>query len=405
MTNLLRFSEIVREVDRFVEVQDDKEYRCAGVRLNGRGAFVRELKFGYQVLKKHVQHEVYAGDIVYSTLFANKGAFAVADEGVHGCILSEKFPTFELLTEDIDRNFLTWFFRSGQLEKIARKQVTGMAAFSLSHLSKTKFKRLLVPVPSLKIQKALVSKCEKAEKLVGILSSSIDSSIHYLTRLVPKVAGQAFASLDKLPISQMGDYVTPPAPIDALQEYKQVTVAMNNKGLRLRRKCLGSEIRSPGQCYVRENDLLFSRIDLRNGAIGFVPAELDGAVVTRDFPIFRLQEASQELRKFLSFVFLTDSFKSQVLALSKGTTNRRKLKRNLFLKIEVPTASPTERNSRTLQLTKVDTVATKLLLHYQRQKSLVELVLPSIVAHLFSALISESSDEEIVLTSLQEAVP
>jgi hypothetical protein len=53
--------------------------------------------------------------------------------------------------------------------------------------------------------------------------------------------------------------------------------------------------------FVREGDILFSRIDIRNGAIGFVRGDLDGAVVTRDFPVFRLYQPTDIARRFLRY--------------------------------------------------------------------------------------------------------
>jgi restriction endonuclease S subunit len=143
-------------------------------------------------------------------------------------------------------------------------------------------------------------------------------------------------------LGDIGEYVMRNVAIDPTAEYKQITVAMNNRGLRLRRCCKGSEIQSPGQCSVEAGDILFSRIDLRNGAIGVVGDDLAGAVVTRDFPIFRLFESTHAARRFLGFVFQTQSFKAQAQNASKGTTGRKKMKREQFLEFEVPWPSPAQ---------------------------------------------------------------
>ena len=148
MARMEPFGDLVKEDNRLVEVLDDVEYVCGGVRLHGNGVFVREHKFGIELRKKFVQHTVKSGDIVYSTLFAKHGAFAVADKSVDGIVLSEKFPTFRLISDDVSLEYLKWFFRSGLLNRIAEDQMTGIAAFSLGHLSKSKFLKLKVPVPS-----------------------------------------------------------------------------------------------------------------------------------------------------------------------------------------------------------------------------------------------------------------
>ena len=84
--NVVPFSELLKYVNRLITVEDIEEYACGGVRLNGRGVFIREYKNGSQILKKNVQHIVRENDVVFSTLFAGKGAFAVADNSVDGAI-------------------------------------------------------------------------------------------------------------------------------------------------------------------------------------------------------------------------------------------------------------------------------------------------------------------------------
>ena len=54
-----------------VDINNATEYKCGGVRLNGRGVFVREIKLGADIQKQWVMHRVEAGNVVYSTLFAD----------------------------------------------------------------------------------------------------------------------------------------------------------------------------------------------------------------------------------------------------------------------------------------------------------------------------------------------
>jgi len=49
---------------------------------------------------------------------------------------------------------------------------------------------------------------------------------------------------------------------------------MNGKGVILRQEILGSKIKT--------------KSDARNGAFGIVPKELDGAIVSQDFPLFKV---------------------------------------------------------------------------------------------------------------------
>lgn len=380
----IAFSDLVEEVNRSVDLVDDQEYACAGVRLHGQGAFMRERKLGIEILKKHVQHTVTAGDVVYSTLFAGKGAFAVADRAVEGAIFSEKFPTFRLRDDRLSPRYLAWFFRSGQLSKIAEEQMTGIAAFSLSHLSKKKFLALRVPVPSLERQAEVVKKCDAVVQLKKECERPLRENLDMLSYFTGALTEKLFGEVPRKSFSEIGEYVMRNVRINPDAEYKQVTVAMNNRGLRLRRSCKGSDIQSPGQCSVQSGDILFSRIDLRNGAIGVVGDDLDGAVVTRDFPVFQLFNNTSTARRFLEFVFLAPSFKEQAQDASKGTTGRKKLKREQFLRFQVPWPSPEEQRRIVETVETAYTEVTHLRRNLSEQESLLINLADSVIVSVFT---------------------
>ena len=73
-----------------------------------------------------------------------------------------------------------------------------------------------------------------------------------------------------------------------------------------------------------------SRIDARNGAFAIVPYDLDGAVVTQDFPLFDINR-DVILPEFLAFLLRSKEFTYACQHASKGTTNRKRLKEELFL--------------------------------------------------------------------------
>ncbi len=107
-----------------------------------------------------------------------------------------------------------------------------------------------------------------------------------------------------------------------------------HKGVILRRLQQGGAITSR-QWRVRAGQVLLSRIDARNGAIGLIPAELDGAIVTNDFWAFDVDPKIAE-PQFLDLYFGTPQFVEACKRASEGTTNRVRLQPNRFLEIQVP---------------------------------------------------------------------
>ena len=384
MAQMLAFGDLVKEENRLIQVLDDQEYACGGVRLHGMGIFIREYKLGFQLKKKFVQHTVKAGDVVYSTLFAKSGAFAIADESVEGIVLSEKFPTFRLTSDVISLDYLKWFFRSGQLNRIAEEQMTGIAAFSLGHLSKSKFLMLKVPVPSPERQAEVVRLSVQSSDQVRKSMTPIKDNIELLEHFIGTAAEKVLSTMPRARMRDLGRYIQRGVQIKDEQQYSQVTVAMKHRGLRLRRVCSGSEIKSPGQCSVQEGDVVFSRIDIRQGAIGFVGKHLEGAVVTRDFPIFRFNDTNELCERFMGYAFMGLSFMNQARAASKGTTGRKKMKRPAFLDFTVPWTSREGQLVAVNTLSEVERNTSRLATTYKKQQLLAKSLGESVIATLYA---------------------
>jgi len=125
-----------------------------------------------------------------------------------------------------------------------------------------------------------------------------------------------------------------PAVIDADANYHEVTIKLWGKGVVSRGKVRGSEVLTPRRV-VRADQLILSKIDARNGAIGLVPSELDGAIVSNDFPSFDFKTPSKCHPGFLGWLVRSAPFVELCKASSKGTTNRVRIKGDRFLSQEI----------------------------------------------------------------------
>ncbi|MCC6958859.1 MAG: restriction endonuclease subunit S [Dehalococcoidia bacterium] len=123
--------------------------------------------------------------------------------------------------------------------------------------------------------------------------------------------------------------------IDPERTYSEVTVRMWGNGVVLRRRAIGAEIAAERRAVVRARQFILSRIDARNGAFGVVPESLDGAVVSNDFPSFRGAEGRLDIA-YLGWLSKTESFVELCRKASEGTTNRVRLKEELFLRMPIP---------------------------------------------------------------------
>lgn len=125
------------------------------------------------------------------------------------------------------------------------------------------------------------------------------------------------------------------AEIDPSQEYDEITVKLWGKGVVRRGTVAGLTLVGNRRFRAAAGQFVISRIDARNGAFGTVPAELDGAVVSNDFPLFDLDRSRVE-PGFLEWLSRTDEFVELCQRASEGTTNRVRLKEDRFLDMEIP---------------------------------------------------------------------
>src|SRR6266496_1138807 len=118
------------------------------------------------------------------------------------------------------------------------------------------------------------------------------------------------------------------------EEYKEVTIRLWGRGVVRRRVTNNSVVAGARRLRVRAGQFILSRIDARNGAFGLVPRELDGAVVSNDFPAFGVDQDRVE-PAYLGWLSKTRDFMQRCRAASEGTTNRVRLNEARFLELEI----------------------------------------------------------------------
>ncbi len=108
----------------------------------------------------------------------------------------------------------------------------------------------------------------------------------------------------RVPLGQVLTQSSDRIDLEPGETYAQITVKLWGKGLALRGLVKGSEIAAAQQVRVRAGQFLISKIDARHGAFGIVPPELNGAVVSNDFPVFDVAN-NRALHKYIAWVSRT----------------------------------------------------------------------------------------------------
>lgn len=202
-----------------------------------------------------------------------------------------------------------------------------------------------------------------------------------------------FGFTKKFPMARIGSFLVKSRDIIEVQddvEYKQVTLKINNGGVVPRNNgatLKGSKIGTKRQHIIHAGQFIMSKIDARNGAYGIVPSELEGAIVTNDFPVFDV-DIEKVIPQFLVLVSTTDKFVEFARKCSSGTTNRKRIDIAAFLNQQIPLPSIEKQkkilevyNAQANQVSKLETD--------------IRDVSDSIVPYIKSALYISSKDRQI----------
>ncbi|WP_439948455.1 hypothetical protein [Streptomyces sp. BBFR109] len=89
-------------------------------------------------------------------------------------------------------------------------------------------------------------------------------------------------------------------------------------------------------------DVVFSKIDVRNGAIGVVPEEHGSLAFSAEYPIYDVRSLGHLLPEYMRLLCRTEVFRSQVEALVVGHSGRKRVAPELFETLTIPVPSLAE---------------------------------------------------------------
>jgi type I restriction enzyme S subunit len=82
-------------------------------------------------------------------------------------------------------------------------------------------------------------------------------------------------------------------------------------------------------------DVIYSKIDVRNGAIGIVPDDLGRVCVTSEYPVYAVDPATAEAR-YVKLVFRTSAFRRKINGMISGASGRKRVQPTDLASVDVP---------------------------------------------------------------------
>lgn len=82
-------------------------------------------------------------------------------------------------------------------------------------------------------------------------------------------------------------------------------------------------------------DVVYSKIDVRNGAIGIVPEDMARVAVSSEFPVYEVNSEAA-LPQYIKLLFRTQYFRQAINSMISGTSGRKRVQPSQLEDIEVP---------------------------------------------------------------------
>jgi type I restriction enzyme S subunit len=91
-----------------------------------------------------------------------------------------------------------------------------------------------------------------------------------------------------------------------------------------------------GKLYIANaGDVVYSKIDVRNGAIGIVPENMPTVAVTSEFPVYSVRD-DVALPMYIKLLFRTDFFQRTINGMISGASGRKRVQPSQLIDVDVP---------------------------------------------------------------------
>jgi len=331
-----KLGEVLKRVERFESRDELTEYPFAGTYSFAHGIFVGVRKFGSTFALPKVQR-IREGDFVYCKIMAWEGAFGLVPKEADNCVLSGAFVVYELNDKRIDPKFLDYFFKVPAHWQSIGSQSSGTNVRRQS-LHPTQFEKAEVPLPPLAEQRLIVTRIEE-----------LAAKVHEARDLRKQAVDQAEAlcrsilSDDKEPRPTPMHELVRLRPPDVLvrpeETYQFAGVYCFGRGVFRGEKKTGLDFAYTRLTRLHGGNFVYPKLMAWEGALGVVPPECDGCVVSTEFPVFEVIE-EKVLPEVLDTYFRTPAVWPEIAGASTGTNvRRRRLNPKDFLNYHIPLPS------------------------------------------------------------------
>jgi type I restriction enzyme, S subunit len=326
-------SEVIQQRKEFIEIDDLQAYKRARVQLHAKGIVLRDIVEGSLVKTKR-QQVSRAGEFLVAEIDAKVGGFGMVPDELDGAIVSSHYFLFQIDETKLERRFLDLYIRTPSFrDQVEAQGSTNYAAIRPAHVLGYQ-----IPLPPLTEQRRIVARIEA-------LAAQIDEARRLRKEAVAEAEAMCRAIITQdsdskpTPMSELVRMRPSDVAVQSDETYQFAGVYCFGRGVFRSVTKTGMEFAYPRLTRLEKGNFVYPKLMAWEGALGVVPEECDGMVVSTEFPVFEVL-TDRVFPEVLDIHFKNPAVWPVLSGSSTGTNvRRRRLNLGDFLKYKFPLPS------------------------------------------------------------------
>jgi type I restriction enzyme S subunit len=316
--------------NEFITIDDLTTYRRPRVQLHAQGIVLRDAVPGVQIKTKK-QQVARAGEFLVAEIDAKVGGFGIVPGDLDGSIVSSHYFLYVQKPDHLDNKYLGWFAKTpGFRQQVAAQGSTNYAAIRPADVLGYE-----IPLPPLDEQRRIVA---RIEELVSKITEAqrLRANLSEQMLALPRALLSHRRSSRTIRVGEFATLRPPDVKVEPLKEYHFAGVYCFGRGVFKGQRRLGSGFAYPKLTRLHAGNFVYPKLMAWEGALGIVPAECDGLVVSTEFPVFEIDKDVM-LPEVVDTYFRSPEVWPGLSGQSGGTNvRRRRLNPDDFLNLQMP---------------------------------------------------------------------
>jgi type I restriction enzyme, S subunit len=329
----VRLGEVLRHRKEFITIDDLETYKRPRVQLHVQGIVLRDEVPG-ALIKTKKQQLCGAGEFLVAEIDAKVGGFGIVPSKLEGAIVSSHYFLFVPNEERLDRRFLGWFIKTPAF----REQVEAQGSTNYAAIRPGDVLGYEIPLPPLAEQWRIVARIEELAAQIHEARALRQQAVEEVEALCRSILSH---DTDTKPTS-MRELVrlrSPDVVVSPNESYQFAGVYSFGRGVFRAYKKSGMDFAYLRLTRVQAGNFVYPKLMAWEGALGIVPPECNGCVVSTEFPVFEVLE-DRVFPEILDTYFKTPTIWPELSGSSTGTNvRRRRLNPQDFLNYQIPLPS------------------------------------------------------------------